>query len=170
MPGLPSQPLPRVESVPQDQASAFAILRRPQVEGDSLPEERWPSLEGGMVGRLGLNPSLARRASTDAGDAWVIPGNGFVCLDCGGACCNTAEAAAAGQIVTWTSTRSGDRCIVHGLVPDGVSEVTLVTTTGATGEVSVRDNVYGAVLDGPFLATVRFIAPAGPVELGPWGG
>jgi hypothetical protein len=80
-----------------------------------------------------------------------------------------AEAAAAEGIASWTSARSGDRCIVHGPVPDSVSKVILVTTTGATAEVLVRDNVYGAVLDGPFLASVRFKGPAGPVELGPWG-
>lgn len=122
-----------------------------------------------MMGRLGLNPDLAR-ALTEAGEVWVIPGNGFICLDCGGACRSTTANAAAEGIVTWTSSRSGDRCIVHGLLPDGVSQVTLVTTTGISADVPVRDNVYGAVLDGPFLQSVRFEGSAGPVVLGPSGG
>ncbi len=164
---LPDAPLSRVAAVSVDQASAFGILRRPLVESDRIPEERWGAYAQGMRGRLGLNPALARRANSDVGDVCVIPGNGFICLDVGGMCCNTIENAMAQGIVTWTSTQSGDQNIIHGLVPDGVEEVRLVASDGITKIVSVCDNVYGALLAG--FTSVRFTGPAGPVVVGPFG-
>lgn len=81
--------------------------------------------------------------------------------------CNVTEFAAAGRMVTWTSSRSGDQSIVQGLIPDGIQEVTLIATNGATKTVPVHDNVYGAVLDGHFTS-VRITGPTGTVVLGPW--
>ncbi len=121
-----------------------------------------------MPGRLGVNPALARHAKTDAGDAWVIPGNGSICLDVGGVCCNRTQAARAQGIVTWTSARDDNGSIVHGLVPDGVEEVVLTATDGTTKTVSVKDNVYGTVMEGVFTF-LQFAGPNGTVELGPWG-
>lgn len=122
-----------------------------------------------MLGLLGLNPGLARRARTEVGDVWVIPGNGFICLslDGGGGSANATDAEAATGVVTWGSYRSLDQCIVHGLVPDGVHEVTLMAINGDIQAVPVHENVYGAVLDG-FLTSVRFTGPSGNVVLGPW--
>ena len=120
-----------------------------------------------MIGRLGLNAALARCARTDASDVWVVPGNGFICLDVGGMCCHTSEVARAHGLVTWTSGRSADRTIVHGLVPDGVAEVVLTATEGTTKTVPVQDNVYGIEMEGVFTS-LRFAGPRGTVELGPW--
>ncbi len=53
----------------------------PKVESDRLPESRWKAFNGGMIGRLGLNPALARRVVTPVGDAWVVPGNGYIGLE-----------------------------------------------------------------------------------------
>ncbi len=70
-------------------------------------------------------------------------------------------------LVTWTSTRSGDQSIVHGLVPDGVDEVVLTATNGTMKTVPVKDNVYGTVMEG-FFTSLHFAGPNGIVELGPW--
>ena len=157
-----------VTGIPDDQAAAFALLRRPQVQGDTLPEDRWPAIEGGMIGRLGLNPALARRMRTEAGDVWVIPGNGFIChLDNNGLGCSLTEEAVAKGLVGWGSARPHDKTIVSGLVPDGVKEVTLSSKRGTIRVVPVQDNVYGVLLDG-FLTSVRFTGPNGEVVLGPW--
>jgi hypothetical protein len=160
--------LPKVTEVAADQSSAFGILRRPQVDSDRIPQEGWEEYANGMTGRLGLNPELARRTRTDAGDVWVIPGNGFICLDVLGMCCVTTDAARAQGTVTWTSARSDDSTIVHGLVPDGVQEVVLTATNGTVKTVPVNDNVYGTVIEGIFTS-LRFASPSGTVELGPWG-
>ena len=96
----------------------------------------------------------------------MVPGNGFICLDVGGMCCHTSEVARAHGLVTWTSGRSADRTIVHGLVPDGVAEVVLTATEGTTKTVPVQDNVYGIEMEGVFTS-LRFAGPRGPLSLGP---
>jgi hypothetical protein len=164
---LPSEALPNVTVIHRDQSAWFGILRRRQVDSDRMPEERRDEYVSGMIGRLGLNPALARGARTDAGEVWVVPGNGFICLDVGGMCCNTSEVARGQGLVTWTSGGSGDRTIVHGLVPDGIEEVVLTATDGTTKTVRVKDNVYGAEMEGVFTS-LRFAGPKGTVELGPW--
>lgn len=94
---------PKVAMVAAEQAESFAILRRPQIESDQLPERHGETLEGGFIGRCGLNPDLARRAVTDLGDVWVVPGNGFIALVVGGMTCSRTEIAARQGMVTWTS-------------------------------------------------------------------
>ena len=157
---------PKVAVVSAEQAESFAILRRSQVESDRLPESRCNVFEGGLIGRRGLNPALARRVSTQIGDVWVVPGNGYVALDVGGMMCARTEVVASRGMTTWTSLRSGLKDIVHGLVPDGVEEVTLFAHNNASTTVSVNEDVYGAVLDGHFRSG-RFCGPTGTVEFGP---
>jgi hypothetical protein len=156
----------KVAVVSAEQAESFAILRRPQVETDQMPESRWKVFDGGLVGRLGLNPALARRALTPVGDVWVVPGSGYIGLEVGGMSCERTEAAASRGMVTWTSLNSGVQDLIHGLVPDGVEEVTLLAANHASTTVSVNENVYGAVLDGHFRSG-RFSGPTGTVEFGP---
>ncbi|MGH3167768.1 MAG: hypothetical protein ACRDN0_18010 [Trebonia sp.] len=156
-----------MDEIHADQSAVFGILRRPQVASDQIPERRTAAFTGGLIGRRGLNPALARRASTDAGDVWVIPGNGFIGLDVGGRTCTSTEVARAQGIVTWTFGSDHDSSSVHGLVPDGVEDVVLTTTDGATKIVAVKDNVYGTELQGVFTS-LRFVGPEGTVELGPW--
>ncbi len=55
----PREALPPVAAVSTEQAASFAILRRPRFESDRLPESRLKAFDGGMIGRLGLNPALA---------------------------------------------------------------------------------------------------------------
>lgn len=158
---------PKVEAISVEQAATFAILRREQEAGDQLPQDRRDDVDGGgMTRRCGLNSALVRRAATQIGDVWVVPGNGFVALFVGGgAVCTATEVAARQGMVTWTS-RDG-RGIVHGLVPDGVSEVTLFDSEGAPTLVLAKENVYGARL-ARYLRSLCFTGPAGKVELGPW--
>ena len=153
--------------IPADQASLFGILRRPQVDSDQVHEVRRDQYTTGMIGRLGLNTALTRCVRTTAGAVWVVPGNGFICLDAGGMCCNTTEVARAQGLVTWASAQSNDDTIVHGLVPDGVEEVGLTATNGTTQTVLVRDNVYGAEMHG-VVTSLRLVGTKGAVELGPW--
>jgi hypothetical protein len=171
------KPRARVTAISVEQSSCLAILRRPQVDGDQLPDG--PGFGLRMVARFGLNPALARRARTEIGNVWVVPGIGVIALELaasdapsslggGGMACSRTDHVAVKGIVTWTSTRSGDQSIVHGLVRDGVDEVVLAASNGATKTVSVKDNVYGTVMDG-FFTSLHFVGPSGTVELGPWG-
>jgi len=156
---------PKVSVIPAEQAESFAILRRPQAQSDQLPASYWEAFEEGLIGRLGLNPAFARRAMTQLGDAWVVPGNGYLGLYVGGMACDRTEVAASRGIVTWTSERSGLQDLVHGLVPDGVAEVTLLAANNASAKGFVDENVYGAVLEGRFRSG-RFFGPTGTVQFG----
>jgi hypothetical protein len=162
------EPRPTLSVVSAEQAQSFAILRRPQIERDRLPNSHREMFEGGLTGRCGLNPELARRAVTQLGDMWVVPGSGYIALVVGGMVCNRTEIAARQGMVTWTSDSDALRDLVHGLVPDGVSGVSLLAANDASTTVAVTDNAYGTVLNG-HLRSVRFSGPTGTVVLGPWG-
>jgi len=118
--------------------------------------------------RCGLNPDLARRAETQLGEVWVVPGSWDIALVVGGMVCGRTEVAARQGMVTWTSDSGALGDLVHGLVPDGVTEVSLRAANDASTTVAVNDNVYGTALDG-HLRSVRFVGPAGTVDVGPWG-
>jgi len=164
------QAKPMITALSAEQAENFAILRRPETDEDRLPDERQEVLRTGLVARQGLNPALARRARTSIGDVWIIPGNGDIALDVGGMSVAHVGDTIARGMVTWTSTPSREQDMVHGLVPDGVQEVTLRASNGATTTVAVKDNVYGAMLDGRFTAISVTAPPDSDVKgfsLGP---
>jgi hypothetical protein len=154
-------------AISADQANDFAILRRPQTPLDLLPADRVDQFEqSGMTRRRGLNPGLARRALTQIGEAWIVPGNGHVALIThGGATCTHTDLIARQGLLLWgSSTDMRPDVVAHGLAPDGVADVTLY----AAGEplrflrpgdeptlvpltLAVTENAYGAILPGAFL-------------------
>jgi hypothetical protein len=155
-----------VTEISAEQATSFALLRRAQVASDRLPEGRSHAFEGGFMGLRGLNPALARRASTALGDLWVVPGNGHIALYDGGATCNPTEAVGRHGMVMWGSSRPHEQIFVQGLVPDGVSCVTLTAADGVSTAATVTENVYAAILAAG-LRLGRFDGPTGPIEFGP---
>jgi hypothetical protein len=158
--------MPMIEEITGQQSAMFSILRREQLDGDQLPQERRKGLEGGRIGQLGFNPSLARRATTPVGDIWVIPGNGWIALqDDGGAVATPTEVIASQGTMMWTD-REG-KGMVCGLVPDGVSEVTLFDHGNGSVNASVEDDVYGAMLTALF-SSLRFTGSNGVIEQGPF--
>jgi hypothetical protein len=169
---------PMITAIAADQAASFSILRRAPVASDRLPDG---TFDGGRMGELGLNPGLARRGSTQLGDVWVVPGNGWIGLYDGSATANPMAHAATHGMMVWGSSRDiRPNVVAHGLVPDGVEEVTLFAAgeplrflqPGAKPKLvpvtlAVQENVYGALLPGEFLSG-RFSGPAGTIEFGPW--
>jgi hypothetical protein len=164
-----------ISVISKEQAGAFGILRRPQIETDLLPEDRWGCYRMGRIGQLEFNLALARRARTPLGNVWIIPGDGWICLslassrdssslDSGGMTANRTESAIAGRMITWTGSRSGPGQMVWGLAPDTITAVELLTADGSTTTAEVSDNTYGADL-GAALATVC-IAGETILELG----
>jgi hypothetical protein len=132
--------LDQVTSVDAQQAASFSILQQAPAVGATV------SLG---AAREGANPALVRTATADNGETVsVIPANGQMCLaDAHQNTCNATSEAIDGYVVgselcgPWL--QSGHTRIV-GLVPDGVSSVTVATST-APISIDVRDNVY--VLD-----------------------
>jgi hypothetical protein len=157
--------LPMIDVVSVDQAANFSILRRARVADDQLPAG-FVGFGGGRMGQLGLNPALSRRATTGLGDVWVVPGNGWLALQGGGGTANPTESVAHRGMIMWTASQAGNG-VVHGLMPDGVSEVALSDWTEASFTVQVIENVFGASLDG-YFRSLSFVGPQGQVELGPY--
>jgi hypothetical protein len=104
-------------------------------------------------------PALARRAAVLAPDeaTWLVPAaDDRLCEitqlhDGAGAGCMSLAAAEAARYVSTTSTQSDpggpETVLVTGVVPDGVKDVKVITTTGASVDVPVQANVYLVELD-----------------------
>ncbi len=157
---------PKVAVVSPEQAESFAILRRPQVESDRLPESRWKAFNRGMIRRLGLNFALARRVVTPVGEAWVVPGNGYIGLEVGGMGCSRTEVVARRGMVTWRLCARGFRTSFTVPFPMASKRSRSSPPTARRRRSSVNENVYGAMLDGHFTSG-RFSGPTGTVEFGP---
>jgi hypothetical protein len=149
--------------------SAFAILRRPPAESDQIPAQSPVALSGAS----GANLGLARRAQgLGEGRAWVVPGNGTVCLiaewpqrHTGGANCVPDAAALAGQLVGASGTASAPGIeFIAGLVPDGVGAVTLHLRGRAVTSAPVHEGVYMIALAGS-ASSITYAGPHGQVRI-----
>jgi hypothetical protein len=154
---VPMQPLrdcatPGAERLPAPPIRGVGLLARPQREGDALP------FEAARLPLGGFEPGATRRTTPGrlVGDLHVVPSGHVSAINrCGeddgpGAClaaaarhfaCFTAADIGIGRAVALV--RDG---VVAGLVPDGITRVTLAGH-GAPVTVAVRDNVYEAGLD-----------------------
>jgi hypothetical protein len=152
--------VPEIHAVPASEASAFAILRQPQRAGDIFRQIR------AGAGPLGADPKLARTALAPVAPSVivprlvsVVPARGAVCLrileTVSAAqwwCLPTAQAARGQLIVALLPPApkpvAASTQYVIGLVPDGVSNVTIRSVGGIGHKVTVRRNVYaGAVFE-----------------------
>jgi hypothetical protein len=153
----------------------LGVLRRAQTTADAVPSGVTAGLtEGVFSGAFGANVALARRVGgLTAGSAWVVPGDGSVCLIAasagdpnGGATCASSAIVAAGGLEMEAGThRAPGVVFVAGVAPDGVSQVTLHLSGGASQTLTVRDNVYMAEVHGAVAATTF----AGAAPLAPTG-
>ena len=150
--------VPEIQSVPVAEAASFAILRRPL-----RPSDAFVVIRGG-AGPLGANPALARTVheatgGLSAGIVSVVPANGGLCLrvpfasDRGAQWfCQPLAAAREGKLMMALRPagplRGGEQLLV-GLVPDGVSAVSVATAAGTTRTVPVRSGVYDVQLTAP---------------------
>ena len=159
------------QGVPSNVAAHFAVLRRPVRPADAMPPAfvAQATNPNSLVVRTGVNPALARRArGLTSGTAWVIPANGEICLatsppgfpgvafnGCGG-----DAGAIAGREFSFATSGRGQW--IAGLVPDKVSRVILTLSDGSSRTVTVRENVYTALVGGHVVSR-RFTNPAGRV-------
>ena len=123
----------------------------------------------------------------------MIPGNGVLCLEAenaqalemagqlgssaaapvrriaganGTASCTTDANAAEGWSAGTGSTRESPGVIfTAGIVPDGVTSVTVTVTGRGSVSLPVHENVYMAEIHG-WPASVSFAGPSGPVTIG----
>jgi hypothetical protein len=143
--GQRARPATRVDPA---QAAAFAILRRPLAPDDAIPAS-WRSTVD--AGAYGANYALARRArDLPAGfAAWVVPGNGSLCLlTTGGSTCGPHPLPRGFALESGSSTLDPHSESIIGLVPDNVRSVTITTGHHVRLTVAVHDNFYAADVRG----------------------
>ena len=150
-----------------NQVAALSILGRAQTAADAVPAADVPHAPT-FTGLAGANVSLARNVHGVAGaEAWVVPGAGTVCLitDPGGATCQGEPTVLEGHMyLVGASAETPAYESVAGLVPNGVSRVSLVLEDGALAQLPVHENVYMASVKGR-VSSIRFTGANGPVEL-----
>jgi len=165
-------------------AAAFGILRQPVVAADAIPAAMMPPNDATndepSVGMMGANYALARKTTGlgGAGEAWVIPGDGVLCLRAsasfqrtpnalGGEVCTSDKAALAGQLqaLSGSPVNVPGIMLVTGLVPDGVTSVSATLADGQTQTVAVHNNVYMLEVAGPVSPTISFSDASGQVTL-----
>jgi hypothetical protein len=156
------------QTIAPDQSAGLAILRRPRDASDVMPAAMVAGLTVSPADANGPNPALSRRAQglTD-GAAWVVPGDGMICLVTdGGGTCQPDASVADGKwpVMTGGSSKAPGMTAVAGLVPDGVDQVVLTLGDGSTQTIAVHENVYLATVHGG-LRSVSYTGPDGVVTL-----
>jgi hypothetical protein len=147
------------------ESSRFGELRRPRSGDDALPP-RWNDQIGAdsrRGSRWGADTAESRRA---APQVWLVPGNGFLCVanvspgdgSLGFGCATPAQVE-QGLLQPADVDQNGNG-VVTGVMPDGVTSVTLVNDDGSTQAVAVSHNVYQAAVDSRLLE-VRWTDSAG---------
>lgn len=141
----------RVASVPAAQEQAYAVLDRPQRDGDAIATDQ--------PGPFGTNLRLAREVSTADGAVRVVPGNGTVCLraqdEVGhGYACGPTAVVQDGVLMISLHDQATGAVTVYGLVPDDAGAVELTTPEGEQ-ELTVTENVFSAELDSADGASVQ---------------
>lgn len=154
------------------QSAQLEILRRPRVPSDALPGDPSSWTDDPADGSSGANPALSRSAQgLPAGAAWLIPGDGMICVDVrfpiagGGGTCQPDATVNAGQVLMsgFNDQAPGIQGIA-GIVPDGVTTITIAPSNGPAQSVSVHENIYMTEIAlGGF--TVSFNGPDGPVTM-----
>ncbi len=156
------------------QTEAFSILRRARTSADALPAQLSLVLasSGHFTGVFGANVALSRRVNGlgSTGSAWVVPGSGALCVYAtintdpsapqagapSGGVCQPDDGATQGDLyVESESDMAPGMDFVAGLVPDGVSTVTLDLADGTHQSVAVTENLYMAEIKG-HIATIKF--------------
>lgn len=138
-----AQPITAPDSA---QVALFGVLRRAAQPSDAVPDGVRAHIAAAMGPDVGVNPGLARRALRTAlgEELYVVPGRGWVCLasSAGAAGCAPTDQVALGYAVTLQRIPSGVR--LGGLVPDGVTTVTIRGAAGESATASAEGNAWRA--------------------------
>jgi hypothetical protein len=138
-----AQPITAADSA---QVALLGVLRRSAAPDDAVPDRVRSHIAAALGPDVGANPSLARRALRTAlgEELYVVPGRGWVCLasSVGAAGCTPTDQIAQGYAVTLQRIPSGVR--LGGLVPDGVSTVTIRGAEGESASASAEGNAWRA--------------------------
>jgi hypothetical protein len=141
--GAPTRPAAGEASQIAALQAQFALLRGPAT---TSPPAALTKALAKAPATYGLDLAAARRAA--ATNAWLVPGDGWVCIaandaDGLGVACTSSKSAEAGELtLVERSPASGEEHII-GAAPDGHSTISAVgadSTPLASG--AVRENTY----------------------------
>lgn len=151
----------KAPTVQPQQLRAFSILRAPP---ETPPPNMRLAMERTVEGRgFGLMFALAHRVPTLVGeDAWVVPGNSFICVmgnqPIAAGCNTTAETIKHGMSVVAIDRplprHKTKRYILFGVAPDSVKTVAVKRQDGRRLTVPVFNNVYSYYAPTMIYATV----------------
>lgn len=116
---------------------------------------------------FGQNTALSRAVPVARGAVYVIPGDDAVCLgdniNWGHTCVDTETAIGGDLFLITLGDPKTPSTSVSGLVPDGVSKVSVALQDGRVITVPVRDNVYDLMVPGeaPPVAGISWTDEAG---------
>jgi hypothetical protein len=142
------------DTIPASQRAAFAVLRRPAAAADALPPGLMPSMFKGVYG---ANGALARRAPRLPGgiSAWAVPGARALCLIASGGAAGGPDKYVLKAGVSIESGGVGRPEAIVGLVPDGVSSVTLTLGDRRKQTIRVEDDFYSATVTGGIIGVTK---------------
>lgn len=138
-------------TMPSEEAAAFGILR---ASSQAVPDAVTDAFAHApqYAGAFAPNPKLARalkQTNPYTGTApWVVPADGGLCLyvpDTDGTSattCNTLDEAKAGGLHLVLAP-FGKASYVVGIVPDGVTSVSVTNADGSSVRLPVNGNTYG---------------------------
>jgi hypothetical protein len=162
--------IPRLQrAVVTSESHDFHVLTEPISPNATIPLNLARDLTDASGPNV-LYVRLARRARVPAGRAWVVPGDGVICVLAQAtsgaqlvddACGSVASSAALGDV--WSLGGSHlvpGKVFLAGLVPNQVDQVLVRLANGHTTTVAVRDNVYVAMLN-RWPVMLRFVSPRG---------
>jgi hypothetical protein len=165
----PGQGVAQVTSIDPEARDAMAMLDSTRTATDALPAAVARPLDENAD--FGMNPDLSRLAIGNATrSVYVIPADGHVCAalasgDSTNLSCPETAQVADGTSGATTVTVDGGSIAIYGIVPDGVSTVTVKTGTSTSTAVGVDHNAYYTVVPGgTALRSVSYTGPSGEVE------
>jgi hypothetical protein len=165
----PGDGVQQVTTVESEAQEAMEVLDEPRAASDAMPAEIAESID--EHAKFGMNPDLSRESiETISNSVYVIPADGYVCssLTVGEGAnlsCAETEDVAAGDVGPATVTLTAGGIAVYGIVPDGVSSVTVHTGQTDTTTIPVTENAYFTALpQGTPLRKLTYDGPSGVVE------
>jgi len=165
----PGDGFTQVTTIEEAAQDAMAVLETTRTSSDALPTEVAASMDENA--KFGMNPDLSRESiETLSSSVYIIPADDHVCTsltvgDGANISCLETSDVAAGEAGPATVTLPAGGIAIYGIVPDGVSSVTVETGTSTSTPVYTEDNAYfTAVPEGTALRTLSYTGPSGVVE------
>jgi hypothetical protein len=121
----------------------FGLLRQPV---RTIRGQNFAVAQDSVVAGQGANPDLAHVIPAARGPIAVVPGDGVLCIGSGVAAgCPSIAAAESGKayvVEVCSPNLPAGTSRLFGLLPDGASDVTVVSKDGSTRPVGLDGNAY----------------------------